>query len=399
MPVVPQNEKRAGGPGWFARLCGLLGYVVFSFLFAAFVVELGAFAIWTARHGLRPSHEEKLGSTSPSYSDFPWSAEFWKEEAARRKSARSKYVPFRLWGVTEWHSKYINDDPSDLGIVRRTENPLPPGCASKGTKSIWFFGGSTTYGSGVPDDSTVPSYLSRDLNASGAGCYVVTNLGVEGYNTNQELILLTEEIKKGRHPDVAVFLDGLNDAYVGAFAPGFYGAHWAYAAVKARMEGSLSGKLEFLRNSYALRLLRESVAPDSRRSSFERQADAAVDNYLANLAIARALGQKYSFEVVAFWQPFIGYGSKPLAPYESELVKFDANTPEGSAYPAMAAVYQEAERRKSQDFFSLAHAFDGNSQSLYIDRWSHLAPQGNEIVARAIAADLEALSSTAPQRP
>ena len=42
------------------------------------------------------------------------------------------------------------------------------------------------YGTGVPDWATLPSYLSRDLNAVG-DCAVVSNFGVEGYVTQSRV--------------------------------------------------------------------------------------------------------------------------------------------------------------------------------------------------------------------
>jgi lysophospholipase L1-like esterase len=383
------EKSKPGAGNLFASFCQTIGYLIFSLILAASVVELGAYALWTARHGLHPSRAEKLGSTSPAYKGYSWASDFWKEEAARRKKAHAKYEAFLLWRVAPWQGKFIHNDPSDLGIVRRTVNRLAPGCDERNTRQVWVFGGSTTYGSGVPDESTIPSYLSEDLNALPGVCAVVTNLGAEGYNTNQEIILLTELVKKGHHPDLAVFYDGFNDAYVGGFAPGFPDAHWDYAAIQARVEGRLSGVLGFLRNSYALRLVRDSIA---RRAGvnpknaglLESRAKATLDNYDANLQIATTLRQGYDFQIQAFWQPTLAFGSKPLDSYEQDLVKLDANSPEGSAYPAIAAVYREAERRERGGCVFLGHLFDRNSSSLYLDRWGHLAPEGNEIVARAI---------------
>jgi lysophospholipase L1-like esterase len=387
------DKTKSDAGNLFASFCQTLGYLIFSLILAAAVVELAGYSLWTARYGLHPSRAEKLGSTSPAYKAYPWAADFWKEEAARRKKSRTNYEAFLMWGVAPWQGRFIHNDPSELGVVRRTVNQLPGGCDERNAPQVWVFGGSTTYGSGVPDESTVPSYLSEDFNAWPGVCAIVTNLGTEGYNTNQELILLTEEIKKGHHPDLAIFYDGFNDAYVGGFAPGFPDAHWDYAAIQAHVEGKLSGKLEFLRNSYALRLVRDLIARHAGANAesagvLQGRATAAMDNYEANLRIAEALGQKYGFQVIAFWQPTLAFGSKPLDSYEEDLVKLDANSPEGSAYPAIAAVYREAERRAGGEFIFLGHLFDHDSSSLYLDRWGHLCPRGNEFVAKAISEDV-----------
>jgi len=395
--VAPDDKRtKSSLARSFERFFALLGYSIFCVVLGAGLVELGAFAVWSARHTRRPSREEKLGSTSPAYAVYPWAAEFWKEEQQRRKSARGGYVPFRIWSVPEWHGKYVNADTNEMGTWRRTANPSDPRCEKQPIKTVWMFGGSTLYGSGVPDWATIPSYLSQKLNGESGACVKVLNLGVEGYVSNQEVMLLTEQVKAGRRPDVAVFYDGANDSYIGTFAPGIAAAHWDYVAIKARVEGSIVGKLEFLRNSFALRLIRESLVRRSASSSenavnANSKGIAVLDNYEANMRIARLLGQAYGFKVYCFWQPSLVHGSKPLVPYERELVNLDANSPEGAAFPAMEAAYSEAERRAASDggFVFLGGLFDTVQQPLYLDRWMHVSPQGNELVAREIAGYIE----------
>jgi hypothetical protein len=389
------SERSRKIQGFFA----FIGYLIFVIVLVAAGMELAAFAIWSAYHGLRPDRQEKLGASSPAYAGYPWAAEFWKEEQARRKVHHGRYVPFLVWGVAEWHGRYVNADVTNLGTLRRTINADSAACTEgKPLTTVWMFGGSTMFGSGVPDWATLPSYLSHDLNAGGGACFRVENLGAEGYNTNQEVILLEKQLKAGRHPDVVIFYDGVNDSYLGMFAPGFPEAHWDYAAIQARVEGSLAGKLEFLRNSYALRLMREVMLRRGAGSGgaseidLARKAGAVLDNYEANLRIARVLGQAYGFQVHCFWQPSLAYGRKPLAPYEEQLVKLDANSPEGSAFLSMGAAYHEAARRAARDgsFVFLGDLFDSASEPLYLDRWMHVGPRGNEIQAAAVARYLEA---------
>jgi lysophospholipase L1-like esterase len=347
---------------------------------------------------LRPSRQETLGSLSPAYAPYSWAPEFWKEEQSRRKLQHGEYIPFRIWGLPEWHSQHINNDRTEFGIFRRTVNPsgFSSSCSGGARRRVWMFGGSTLYGSGVPDSATIPSFVSQELSSQHPGCFEVLNFGVEGYVSDQELLLLAEQLKAGRHPDIAVFYDGMNDSYVGAFAPGIPGAHWDFAAIKARMQGTILGKLEFLRNSYALRLLRAAVVSRSRSSGdLTAKSAAIVANYQANLRIARVLGDSYGFRVLSFWQPLLACGHKPLDTYEQLLVGLDANAPEGSAFPAIARVCLEAERRAEGDgaFIYLGDLFDSVREPLYIDRWMHLDPRGNKLVGRAIAAAIEKKSS------
>jgi hypothetical protein len=177
-----------------------VGYTIFSVFLAAAILELGATILRSAYHWARPA-DTQSPANSPPYHGYPWAQEFWNEEYVRRTSSTAHhYVPFLLWGERPWHSNYINVDESAIGNLRRTVNPTNPACAQH--KVIWMFGGSTLLGNGVPDMETIPSHLSRELNAVGPGCFAVLNLGMEGYLTNQELILLVEALKTGQRPDI-----------------------------------------------------------------------------------------------------------------------------------------------------------------------------------------------------
>jgi lysophospholipase L1-like esterase len=116
----------------------------------------------------------------------------------------------------------------ELGTWRRTIQSMGQGCSRAKARKVWVFGGSTIFGIGTPDSATIPSYLSRELNAHSSDCVEVTNLGAEGYVTNQELILLLQQLKAGHRPDIAVFYDGVNESLVGGFSPGVPTAHWNF---------------------------------------------------------------------------------------------------------------------------------------------------------------------------
>jgi lysophospholipase L1-like esterase len=390
-------------PRLLQNFFALIGYLIFSIILGAAVLELGAFAIWTMSHGARPNRQEKLGTSSPAYTEFAWAPDFWKEEAQRRKSHLGLYVPFRIWGTPEWHGKYVNNDKDEFGTERRTIDQRSADCKTRPPIQVWMFGGSTLYGTGVPDWATIPSWLSKELN-SGTGCVAITNFGTEGYNTNQELLLLIEQLKGGKRPDAVIFYDGVNDSYTGVFEPGIAAAHMEYPAISARVESRLAGKLEFLRHSYALLLARRLMLskqkqdPSVVETQTKLKAAQTLDNYEANLQMVRSLANIYHFNVYSFWQPSLAYGSKPLVPYEAELIHIDANSPYGGALKPMRLAYQEAERRAAAggNFIFLGNVLDAEQEPLYLDEW-HLGPRGNQLIAQAIAARLPANMAAAPR--
>lgn len=374
------------------RVCTFLGRVVLTLILVSLLLEFGAFVALSAYHWLRPDTQDNFAYMSPAYSKYPWASEFWKQERLRWKSEKSKYLPFRVWGVAPWHSTYINTDDTPTGAWRRTINT--PSCDTQSASEVWIFGGSTVFGTGVPDWATMPSYLSRELNSAGIGCFVVTNYGSEGYVTNQELILLMEQLKVGRRPGIVIFYDGVNDSYVGALRPGIPSAHASFANIKARVEGSLAGRIDFLGGSYALQLVKLALGSFHQSSTFakdreiETKAFAVLDNYEANLHLAKILGEAYGFRVFCFWQPALVYGHKPLDPFELKIAETESTR---DLFPALNPAYEEAKRRAATNgsFVFLGDIFESMKEPVYIDKWMHLAPVGNEIVARSVAKHVE----------
>jgi lysophospholipase L1-like esterase len=384
----------------FARFFAYVGYTIFSVILGAVLIEIGATLLRSAYHRGSGNDAEGMAG-SPPYQGYAWAKEFWKEEYERRETSTGhRYVPFLIWGERAWHSSTINVDESAIGNLRRTVNPSNAGCDAKQRRVVWMFGGSTLFGMGVPDMETIPSHVSKELKGAGQ-CVEVVNLGMEGYLTNQELILLMEALKSGQHPDVVVFYDGVNEAYAAA-APGIPGKptpHLEYESIKGRMEGSFSGALDFLRDSNAVQLARAVVGRFGRRSESSvpasgeqaARAGATLDNYQANVRVLRKLAEAYNFKVLFFWQPSLASGNKPLTPFEEQFRDELRGSPQANTFAMLEAVNDEAERRSQQggDYTFLGRIFDTVEEPVYIDHLMHLGPHGNEIVAKAIAQAME----------
>jgi len=378
------------------RHFALLGYAIVCLVVGAALLEFASWAIWSVQIGsVHPSVEQAtwlIQKTSPVYEGADWAKEFWQDEFLRNQ-ALHVYVPFRLWSVTNWHGKYTNNDAGPRGVWRRTLNPS--NCDPIHALSVWTFGGSTMWGYGVPDWATIPSYLSRELNGSSQNCVVVSNFGVEGYVNDQELLALQEQLKVGAHPDIVVFYDGVNDSALAWNPAGPPPAHFLFQTIKSRVEGSVSGRLDFLKTSYTMHLAREILSKIRPRRSFaalisRSQPNVALvlDNYEANLRIARALSNAYQFKLYCFWQPILFYGHKPFVPFEQHIAEVDTNGMSvASAWlPVARAVYEQAERRAAVDgnFIFLGNLFDSTKDTIYIDEM-HIGPEGNELAAKAIA--------------
>jgi lysophospholipase L1-like esterase len=439
------HQEKNGKPGLvpFSRFFGILGYAVFCFALILGIFEGGSWLLRRIYEGFRSPHGtvsaksanlaarsilprvrgrggqefsgtsdkvwlERMGgereydrwidqmSASTAYDKIDWAEDFWRLERERLAHWSYPYEPFRVWGIMKWEGKYVNNVETELGILRQTVNPSNPACAQHTPIRIWVFGGSAVWGVGTPDAETVTSQLARQVSVGGMTCIEVTNLGAEAYVSNQELIFLIQQLKAGHRPDVVIFHDGLNDAAVGGVGR-FPGGHNYFLPIKTAFEtgGSLWAALGQRSNFLRLvRGLRRRFEPPptaaSREADLMAQAKATLENYEANAAIVRMLGEKYGFKAWFFWQPTLLYGSKPLDPFEQvlldEMVSKGAGRSANETYLAIRAVYEEAERRSRApgNFVFLGHVFDGVQEPIYID-WMHVGPLGNQILAEEIA--------------
>ena len=349
---------------------------------------------------LRSPLDEDVFSASSAYDGRPWAEEFWKERKESFVDWDYRYEPFRVWGNSPFHGKYINVDETESGVWRRTVNFCGDG--QKRKKKLWVLGESTAFGAETPDSATLPSYLSQKINAAGKACVEVSNFGVPSYVLNQKAILLIQLLKAGHRPDTVVFYDGDNDAEVGAYSPGLPGAHAYLMQIKAKFESTVDSQ-GLLEKSYAFRAVRgmmrrlrpanlvavteegKAVPMELSDEKLAEKAKATLDNYEANIRLIAALGRAYGFKPYFFWEPVLAYGSRNKNPLE-EILNTHPLFASRDENRAVAAVYREAERRASlkNNFYFLGHIFDPVRDPIYVDT-VHVGPRGNEIVAEAMA--------------
>ncbi|MBF0625487.1 MAG: SGNH/GDSL hydrolase family protein [Magnetococcales bacterium] len=118
------------------------------------------------------------------------------------------YQPFTQFTERPFAGRHVTVDPAGFRRIP-DQGPWPP--AATGV-NIFLFGGSTTFGYGVPDDDTIAAHLQRQLREGGL-LAAVYNFGRGHYYSTQERILFQQLLVQGFQPTVALFIDGLNDFY------------------------------------------------------------------------------------------------------------------------------------------------------------------------------------------
>jgi len=125
-------------------------------------------------------------------------SEVWKQATLDDYNVYHAYYGWKKKDIT---SKNINIKNN----LRKTKKNPKWNLKSK----IWFFGGSTMWGSYVSDENTIPS-LASDLNHD----FQPVNVGEDAYVSGQSLNRLIEYIDNINEGDHVVFLDGVNDSMV-----------------------------------------------------------------------------------------------------------------------------------------------------------------------------------------
>lgn len=294
-------------------------------------------------------------------------------------------------------SPYLNIGEDGL---RRTWNDEKSLLDPKAAR-IFAFGGSTMEGAGARDEATVPSALARKLSDMGHRV-TVTNFGQPAYTATQSFIAFAEELARGNVPDLAIFLDGLNETII-AEQSGVAGTvfnadsraeefnllqpwrrrelfrHALYAAVPRLMRRYRDIAEVFARNgdhANSAALSSERIAPLSR---------AVVRHYLNALRLIRGVGDGFGVATIFFWQPCL-FTKQRLSDHEARYQNDGAPVPELRArfYQAVwSALKTNPEFRSMPGAIDVSGLFDDMAEPYFIDPF-HLAEKGNDAVAEAM---------------
>jgi hypothetical protein len=117
----------------------------------------------------------------------------------------TRWMPFKFAGSAgfvhgQTSSRFVNVDQYG---VRSNGGPARP--LAHLDNATWVFGGSTSFGFGVPDHQTIPAYLEQLTGAP------VFNLAVRGHSSSMENRLFRYYLRAGYRPKQVVFLDGINE--------------------------------------------------------------------------------------------------------------------------------------------------------------------------------------------
>ena len=305
------------------------------------------------------------------------------------------YEPFTEFREGPYAGRYVNVDANGFRLSKG-QGPWPP----DGEKyfNVFLFGGSTTFGFGVSDDQTVASHLQRLLSGLGLPKEArVYNFGRGSYYSTQERILFEKMVAAGFRPDVAIFIDGLNDSHHYDDRPSSATRIESALEGKSNASTSILEKLPMVRVARsALRRLGVSSGENSINEWEEtaRDKDACgnravllniVQRYAANKRITETVAASYGVRTLFVWQPVAVYK------YDQSYNLF-AGDPhprracvEGT-YPLMSDFLRQ--HPPGDDFLWSADVQENVAEPLYVDSL-HYSGKMSELFAQQIVNALD----------
>jgi hypothetical protein len=262
---------------------------------------------------------------------------------------------------------------------------------------VFVFGGSTTFGIGVPDDQTIASHLQPALGTAGQGREVrVYNFGRGAYYSSQERALFDRLAVAGTLPDLAVFIDGLNDFF-------FVDARDRPALtdslerlVDRREDGGPSPFAATINELPAMKLLVRwglvarprpvmLSGPEVSAANLPAFDDPAVSDwvirrYVTNKALIEAAAGATRVQSVFVWQPVPTY--KYDLQYHTFKGTFGRTEYARHGYPRMAEYVRT--HPLGPNFVWCADIQEDLRELLYVDQ-VHYAPSMSQRIARCIA--------------
>lgn len=361
----------------------ILGIVGFNILLIGFLLTFAnVFSIAVVQiFNLQKPKQYAQSHLFPNYRDDPETAQVHFTEYDN--ITKGYYESYYVWRRPAMARETINISEDGL---RRTFKP--EGANPKA--SVAFFGGSTMWGTGAPDDGTIPSFFAKAMPS-----YEAINFGETGYTAHQSLNLFLRRLYEGIQPEVVVSYDGVNDVWNKCRREHTPFSHnREYEMRTILKEGSADNPESF---GFLMQPLVNFAGKVSRTLASRNHASGATSPYdcdenpekaeqiarflLADWKVMKMLVEGYGGTFVPILQPQ-AYGSK------TNLDHLDLSEALGrqyaAVYPKVLELLPKEFPELQENFADLRHALD-HDDYFYID-WCHLSPNGNEIIAKEMAA-------------
>lgn len=259
---------------------------------------------------------------------------------------------------------------------------------------IFMVGGSTVFGWGVQEEETISQYLQKAIPLIQGKKVRVINTGVPWYASWNEAALIFHKILSLK-PDHILVLNGLNDT-AKSLAPNWRPIYEGYAdlptqlAFQKRQEQKKFSPAELFQLSPTLNYFLS-------KKKMREQMDVGIPHsevwqqYLQYMKTLKKMAELQQILFSIFYQPVMVVG-KDLT--KEEVAKNTANTRLPQFAETFKKHYLQGEEillsDKELKIVSLKNIFQNEKEPIYLDGL-HYNPQGNKIIAQAMAKNLASL--------
>lgn len=259
-----------------------------------------------------------------------------------------------------------------------------------GVYRIALLGGSVA--DGLADSETIDVFLEEILNKH-KKCEVL-NFGTTGMMSAQERILFINEVIDFR-PDMAVFLDGVNELnpLLYGLKPGnhFYWLRAQYdfslgePLTKTLKKFFIKQSLRFSEKYFIYKIFFKLIGYDTEflgKNITDKQIEESIRIYDKNIDIIKKVAETEKIKTIFFIQPLI-YNKKQLSLFEKFFIESKPKYYNDLYYKGYDLIMRKNKDLK-KNLFSI---FDGIQYKIFTDN-CHVVPLGNKIIAENIAVEI-----------
>lgn len=320
----------------------------------------------------------------PYYQTQDWSKDYWREYHAAWDNRQLPFEPYLIWRNQPFEGRALNINDEGLRVTPGAE------CTPDSYK-VFTFGGSTMWGTGVPDWGTIPAFLQSELAASMDQSVCVVNYAEQAWVSTQSVIQLMLALRAGQAPDLVIFYDGNNDTFA-AYQSGQAGVPQNLESLAARFENrpEVPPLIALISKTSTYKFVQRIIFGEDYKTipPYQKQdldmailADEISQTYLGNYEIVQALASEYGFEAFFFWQTTLLVDEKPLTE-EEQSVKAVAI----SVYPGYVDLFKATRDRinvahsSHPALYDLSDVFKDQTDMVFVDPF-HVTIEGNQLIA------------------
>lgn len=313
----------------------------------------------------------------PNYKNISWAKKHFQEF----HQLPTEYKSYIGWRRLPYQGETINIESNGIRYTPQSE------FVNDSSLLVVFMGGSTMWGTGANDETTIPAFFSEISR----GQYRTLNFGETGYRAFQDFIFLKQQFHKGLYPRIVISYSGYNES-VGFRSELSAISHTREYQIRSVMQGQDTKRSDNLTfRNFFLGAIEDFIPKLQGKLKLQQQNDkrydlsgertkqvakALLDSWMSTKSLVEENGALY----IAILHPVAGVGSP-----KTDHLKIDQERIKmfSQLYPMILSLLSTTQYESlANNVIDLSGIFD-REEHIYIN-FLHVSPNGNKIVAQAI---------------